>query len=87
MRLKMPAIKLPNQEYGISFLICAASYRIALPVTKLVRYPMRGYCYPLCPRCKKSMEREFISFCDRCGQRLSWDKIDDAQILTAPIIE
>ncbi len=28
--------------------------------------------YYVCPRCKITMEREFMSFCDRCGQKLDW---------------
>lgn len=28
--------------------------------------------FPVCPRCKVSMEREFMSYCDRCGQKLDW---------------
>ena len=28
--------------------------------------------FPVCPHCKTSLEREYQSFCDRCGQRLSW---------------
>lgn len=87
MRLKLQSIKPPDQAQGLRFLIYAASYRIALPVTRLVRYPTHGDCYPLCPRCKKSLEREYVSFCDRCGQKLSWDRFDDAKILTAPIIK
>lgn len=42
---------------------------------KLVRYVLQmdnGSTYPICPRCNCSLEREFVSFCDRCGQRLGW---------------
>lgn len=87
MHLKLPSIRLPEQDQRIGFFIDAASYRVARPVTKLVRYPMHGYCYPLCPRCKKCMEREYVSYCDRCGQKLNWDKIEEAVILTAPMID
>lgn len=87
MRLKLLSIKLPDQKYSFGFLLNAASYRVAIPVTKIVKYPTYGYCYPLCPRCGQSLEREYVSFCDRCGQKLSWDKIESAKILTAPIIE
>ena len=87
MHLKLLSIRLREQEYELNFLIHVVSYRIPVPVTQVVRYPMRGYCYPRCPRCKSSMEREYVSFCDRCGQRLSWSRIEKAQVLTAPIIE
>lgn len=52
-----------------------ASYRRGMPVTE-----MRVSCSPfygetgyyVCPRCSITMEREFMAFCDRCGQKLDW---------------
>jgi len=26
----------------------------------------------ICPRCDSLLDREFVHFCDRCGQRLDW---------------
>lgn len=85
MRFTQPLTGLPEHTFRIRFLLHAASYRIALPVTQMVQYSFRETCYPLCPRCKRGMDREYTSFCDRCGQKLSWRKIDDAEILMAPI--
>lgn len=51
----------------------ALSYRIGLTVTEAVRYSPGGASYPLCPRCRRGLEREFVRFCDRCGQRLDWN--------------
>lgn len=85
MRLTQPFTNLLEQTHGIRFFLDAVSYRIAFPVTQRVKYSTRGSCYPVCPRCKRGMDREYTSFCDRCGQKLSWDKIDDAEILIAPI--
>lgn len=85
MRLTQLLTKPPEQTHRIRFLLYAVSYRIAFPVTQMVQYTSRGSCYPVCPRCKISMDREYTSFCDRCGQKLNWDKIDDAEILIAPI--
>lgn len=62
----------------------ALSYRIPRPVTTLIQYSAPGSCYPLCPRCGQGMAREYIGFCDRCGQKLSWDGLEDAVIITAP---
>lgn len=87
MPLKMILTRLRDKEKTVGFVADAFSYRIALPVTKIVRYPASGYCYPLCPRCKISMDREYMSFCDRCGQKLDWDYLDNAKIVVAPIIE
>lgn len=87
MHLKLRSIRLPDREMGIRFFVDAASYRMERSVTRWVQYPTYGYCYPLCPRCNRSLEREYVSFCDRCGQKLNWDRIDEAKILVAPIIE
>ncbi len=31
-----------------------------------------GDCYPVCPQCGLTLDREYQVFCDRCGQRLMW---------------
>ncbi len=61
-----------KKQNGITrALLEAISYRTPLPVTKIIIY---GYedAYPVCPRCAMSIEREYMAFCDRCGQKLSW---------------
>lgn len=85
MHLIQPLTKLPEHMPRIRLLLHAVSYRIALPVTQIVRYSVSGSCCPLCPRCKSSLDREYASFCDRCGQKLCWDRLDYAEILIAPI--
>lgn len=87
MHLKLPSIKPLEQTCGFSILVTAVSYRIAMPVTKMVQYSSGGYAYPICPRCRQSMDREYMSYCDRCGQKLSWEKLDNAKVLMAPIVE
>ena len=37
--------------------------------------------YPVCPRCEKTMEREYIAFCSRCGQKLDWENFQEARIV------
>lgn len=49
------------------------SFRTAMPVTAAVVYRSMD-AFPLCPRCGRAMEREYQSFCDRCGQKLNWKK-------------
>ena len=58
--------------YKIRFAADAISYRIPLPVTEAVELGKMGSYFPVCPRCSHSMEREYIAFCNRCGQRLGW---------------
>ena len=54
-----------------SLLSFLASFRLQMPVTEIMIFP-DGYGYYVCPRCHITVEREFMSFCDRCGQRLGW---------------
>lgn len=51
--------------------IPAIKFRSPLQVTKVIVFS-NGESYPVCPRCKITIEREYMRFCDRCGQRLSW---------------
>lgn len=43
-----------------------------------------GTACPICPRCDCTLDREYMKYCDRCGQRLSWDVFDSAAIIFAP---
>lgn len=47
-----------------------ASYRVPMPVTEGLI--LRDGVYYLCPRCRHTVEREHMAFCDRCGQKLDW---------------
>lgn len=50
------------------------SYRLPKTVMEAIFFKSyEGFdCYPICPTCKVSFEREFQSYCDRCGQKLDW---------------
>ena len=37
--------------------------------------------FAVCPRCRGSLEREYQTFCDRCGQRLDWTGFARAVVL------
>lgn len=63
--------------------LSALTYRIPLPVKEVLLFPS-GDSYPICPRCDKSMDRECMGFCDRCGQRLGWELFDFATVVHAP---
>lgn len=49
----------------------AITYRLPIPIKEVVIYKS-GNCYPRCPRCGQSMDREYMRFCDGCGQKLEW---------------
>lgn len=59
------------------------AYRQPLSVTQIrcYRYSSGLTGFPVCPRCRKSMEREYQSFCDRCGQYLDWRNFGKAALL------
>ena len=48
-----------------------SSYRLQMSVAEIMIFP-NDCAYYVCPRCHITMEREFMSFCDRCGQHLGW---------------
>lgn len=58
----------------------AIAYRIPRPVVKVIQYHS-GDVYPVCPRCNCSLDREYAAFCDRCGQRLGWSALDQAEVI------
>lgn len=58
-------------------------YRMPLPVREVLQFSS-GNCYPICPRCDMTIDREYMCFCDRCGQKLSWAQFDHADVIPAP---
>lgn len=57
----------------------AIRYRIPKDVTYVMEFPKKNY-YPVCPNCKSTIEREYMHFCDRCGQKLGWRQFGKATI-------
>ena len=64
----------------------ATDYRTARTVTEMIVYQsMFGETgYYICPRCGCTLDREFMSFCDRCGQKLDWHMYTRAKIRRRP---
>ena len=56
------------------------SYRPKMPVAEAVLF-LDGNRYYVCPRCRATMEREFMNFCDRCGQHLDWNGYKKAKLV------
>lgn len=56
------------------------SYREPMVVRECLMYVRSGNVFPVCPRCNITIEREYQSFCDRCGQRLNWKGYNKAII-------
>ncbi|MBR6556769.1 MAG: hypothetical protein IKT60_04985 [Clostridia bacterium] len=61
-----------------------AEYRSPLQVCEIRLYRDGCYFY-VCPRCDCSIEREYMHFCDRCGQMLGWDRYQKAKVIRPPV--
>lgn len=59
------------------------SFRVPMMVRELLVFQSHNgpTGYYKCPRCGITVEREFMSFCDRCGQRLDWKEYRKAVIV------
>ena len=78
MLLKTTTVKQRNPSY-----IAAYLYRLPMQVRGRVVF-LNGDSYPICPRCDDLVDREYLRFCDQCGQRLGWDFFDFVQTIHAP---
>ena len=77
----------PNELLGITTADEELSYRIAMQVIHYRKLPYLGgsfTTFPVCPRCKCDIEREYQSFCDNCGQKLAWEHYAHATLFTDP---
>ena len=57
------------------------TYRVPMMVKDLVafyHFPEDDVYY-LCPRCQELLPREFVAYCDRCGQCLDWSEYRKAK--------
>ena len=61
-----------TENVGLLLHVCELliQYRIAMLVTET--RALAGYKYCVCPRCGATLDREYMEYCDRCGQRLAW---------------
>ena len=49
---------------------CACSFRTKMAVTDTVE--IAHSTFTVCPRCGTSLDREYMAYCDCCGQALNW---------------
>lgn len=58
----------------------AEEYRKPMMVNEYRYYSERN-SFPVCPRCRSSLEVDFQSYCDRCGQALNWKEYHKAKLV------
>lgn len=82
-------MKLMEREEALSsaglwrLLLLIVRYRAPMLVTELMVFESgrRKSCYYVCPQCGITLEREFMAYCDRCGQCLDWKGYKKAKIV------
>jgi hypothetical protein len=82
----LPVPDKKRHPHWVAFLLKSvfrfAAYRFALPVIEFALYQdlLGGETvYYYCPRCDVTLERDYQSYCDRCGQCLDWKHIHKAK--------
>jgi len=58
----------------------AMSFRRAMQVREIMVFGNKTV-FPVCPRCQLTLEREYMAYCDRCGQCLDWKKLRSAAVI------
>ena len=73
----------PNDLLIPSAFLRGNSFREPKPVTQIrcFRCHYGVTTFPVCPQCGITMEREYQSFCDRCGQHLEWKEFSKATVI------
>ena len=59
------------------------SFRMPMPVREVRVYPsVSGRpAFPVCPQCGQVLEREYMLYCNNCGQCLSWTLFKKAVVV------
>lgn len=73
----------PNDLLIPSLILRKTDFREPMPVTHIRCYHgFHGLTgFPVCPQCRITMEREYQSYCDRCGQCLGWRNYRKAKVI------
>ena len=82
--LQMPMEKLLVSDEDIRLPespVQSDTYRQPMPVTQRTVFSHAGKDYYICPRCNVTLDREFVSYCDRCGQHLDWTGYKAAEVV------
>lgn len=76
--------KSPNRLLGVE--VGELSFRIPMPVAEIHIFPSvsGSPSFPACPRCRHTLEREYMAYCNSCGQCLSWQNFKNAAVVIRP---
>lgn len=63
----------------LHFLLTIVQFRTPKTVSELMIF--RDTSFFVCPQCGITLEREFMNYCDRCGQCLDWKNYKNPRIV------
>ena len=63
-----------HRNVPIQVKVCNPSTPKAQEVHTVRYWPGEKGACPVCPNCTITLERGYQSYCDRCGQKLAWNK-------------
>jgi rRNA maturation endonuclease Nob1 len=66
--------KVLNHSTFVKYYIKAISKSKPLLVREAIVYKDNN-AYWVCPNCRSTFDREYQSYCDRCGQKLKWQPL------------
>lgn len=62
------------------------SYREPMKIERISVW-RSGEAYPVCPRCGNLLVRDYMCFCNECGQKLNWKGISRAQLIMPKFVK
>ena len=60
--------------------VSAESFRLPMVVNE-IHLHRNNMAFPVCPRCRITLDRDYQAFCDRCGQALDWKQFKHALVV------
>ena len=69
-----------NSLIRLSRNVPAESFRLPMTVNE-IHLLRNNMALSVCPRCHLTLDREYQSYCDRCGQALDWKHLKHALVV------
>ena len=75
--LEKPKITNYKNANVVDVVLAVLSYRTPMRIREKI--VLSWTVYYRCPRCDRTLDREFQKYCDRCGQCLEWKGYQNAR--------
>ena len=71
---RIKRLRICHRGFRVQIRVCDPSTPKALEVHTVRYWPKDPGANPVCPNCTITLDRGYQCYCDRCGQKLSWNK-------------